>query len=291
MVPLGAHHFLASIRNLSDNVPKWICICCQVWTAQSPSQNVCRGWNDRTVTVSRDSVLVLSSMVTTWNVSSPTRCLVLRGRQLCCSLVFPSEQLQETRCQRTDEHVLLPRSCQLPLQSRECGICIKNTHKPLLSRRGVNIPFSTCPACAWKKPCPLPPPTVHLSSGCFSVSPIILVLFAGGIKTTVPGVSAKFNSTYEKGRKRCSHPLVGMGGRREQPFSLWKQKFCGEVIHKNRTFTFPFKANSFLLTSKYLCLVRWNTRDKPFIGTVQQKHKMKHDSQAGLWGSALQLRI
>lgn len=44
----------------------------------------------------RSSVLVLYSTVTTWNVSSPTRCLVLWGRQFCCSLVSPSGQLQET---------------------------------------------------------------------------------------------------------------------------------------------------------------------------------------------------
>ena len=96
--------------------------------------------------VGRSSVLISDSTVTTWNISSPTRCLVLWGRQFCSPLVSPSEQLQETLCQRTDKHVLLPRSCQLPLQSRECGICIKDKHKPLLSIRGTNLPFPTC----WK---------------------------------------------------------------------------------------------------------------------------------------------
>lgn len=112
--------------------------------------------------VDRSSLLVLYSMATTWTVSSPTRCLVHWGTQFCCSLVSPSEQLQETRCQRTDDHdhVLLPRNCQLPLQGRVYGICIKNAHKPLLSRRAVNLPSPTCQACPWKdKSWPFLPPT------------------------------------------------------------------------------------------------------------------------------------
>lgn len=64
----------------------------------------------------RSSARVPDSTVT-WNISSPTRCLVSWGRQFCSSLVSPSEQLQETRCRRTDKHVLLPRSRQLPFQN------------------------------------------------------------------------------------------------------------------------------------------------------------------------------
>ncbi|KAL0600032.1 hypothetical protein AAY473_029909 [Plecturocebus cupreus] len=54
-----------------------------------------------------------------------------------------------------------PKSCQLPLQSSECDICIRNIHKPFLSSRGASPPFPTCQACAWKgKSCPIPPPTL-----------------------------------------------------------------------------------------------------------------------------------
>lgn len=150
--------------------------------------------------VGRSSVSVLCSTVTTWNVSSATRCLVLWGRQLCCSLIFPSEQLQETRCQRTDEHVLLPRSGQLPLQSRDCGICIKHTQEPLLPRKGVNLPFLPAEHVLGRR---RPHPTSH--SGCFSASSFILVLFPE-VKTMVTSVSAeetgwRIDNTCEKDEK------------------------------------------------------------------------------------------
>lgn len=189
--------------------------------------------------VGRSSVSVLCSTVTTWNVSSPTRRLVLWGRQLCCSLIFPSEQLQETRCQRTDEHVLLTRSCQLPLQSRDCGICIKQTHKPLLSRKGVNLPFPPAEHVLGRR---RPHLTSH--SGCFSVSSFILVLFAE-VKTMVPSVSAeetewRIHSTCEKDGKRCPLPIMGMGSRREQLFSPWKQNSAEKSLIKTEHFTFLF---------------------------------------------------
>lgn len=59
-----------------------------------------------------------------------------------------------------DKHVFLPRSRQLPFQNMQCGICIKNTHKPLLSSKAANLPFPICQACAWmEKSCSVPPPT------------------------------------------------------------------------------------------------------------------------------------
>ena len=110
-----------------------------------------------------ETMFISDSTVTAWNIPPPTRCLVLQGRQFCSPLVSPSEQLQETRCQRTDEHVHLPRSCQLPLQSRQCGICIKDTHKPLLSSKGASLRFPTCWAWASKeKSSPPHFPTPHL---------------------------------------------------------------------------------------------------------------------------------
>lgn len=189
--------------------------------------------------VGRSSVSVLCSTVATWNVSSPTRCLVLWGRQLCCSLIFPSEQLQETRCQRTDEHVLLPRICQLPLQSRDCGICIKNTHKSLLSRKGVNLPFPPAEHVLGRRRLH---PTSH--SGCFSASSFILVLFAE-VKTMVPSVNAeetgwRIHSTCEKVGKRCPHPITGMGRRREQVFSPWKQNSAEKSLIKIEHLLFFF---------------------------------------------------
>ena len=139
-----------------------------------------------------ETTFILDSTVTAWNIPPPARCLVLQGRQFCSPLVSPSEQLQETWCQRTDEHVLLPRSCQLPLQSRQCGICIKDTHNLFFPARVQAFP-SPPAGHEPRRKSPSLPTSQHPTLGCFSVSPLpsILVLFCEGVKIGVPGIGAK----------------------------------------------------------------------------------------------------
>lgn len=93
--------------------------------------------------VRRNSTFISDSTVAAWNIPPPTRCLVSQGRQFCSPLVSPSEQLQETRCQRTDEHVLLPRSCQLPLEQAVWYLHQRYTQTSSFSK-GASLPFSTC---------------------------------------------------------------------------------------------------------------------------------------------------
>lgn len=106
----------------------------------------------------RSSVLVLYFTVTTWNVSSPTTCLVLWGRQFCCSLVSPSEQLQETRCQRT-----------ITFFSQEAASCLyragsvafaSKIYTNLFFPGACNLSLPHLPSmCLEREVLPIPPPT------------------------------------------------------------------------------------------------------------------------------------
>lgn len=64
--------------------------------------------------VGRSSVLALYSTVTTWNVSSPTRCLVLWGRQFFCSLASP-----QSSCRKLDA-----REQTITFFSQEAASCL-----------------------------------------------------------------------------------------------------------------------------------------------------------------------
>lgn len=110
--------------------------------------------------VDGSSLLVLYSMVTTWNVSSPTRCLVFWGTQFCCSLVSQSS------CRKLDAR---EQTIMITFFSQETASCLYRAgytafalkmHTNLLSKRIVNLPSPTRQACAWKeKSCPFLPPT------------------------------------------------------------------------------------------------------------------------------------
>lgn len=152
-----------------------------------------------------------------------------------------SKQLQETWCQGTDEHVLLPRSCQLPLHSRECGICIEDTQKTSSFQKGCkpSLLHLLHRSLKEKKSCSTPLSTLPQdASQCPS---LMLVPLTERMKTMVHRCWEKGyqnpTASLEKGRKWRSLSFKVMG-RREQISSCWKYKFYREIIHKNRTYSF-----------------------------------------------------
>ena len=142
-------------------------------TDESPSQNVCRRWKDRTVTgqtmESRSFVLISDSMVTTWNIPSPIRCLVLWGRQFCSPLVFSQSSCRKLDAREQTSMFFSQEAASCLYIAGSVAFASKIHKKPLLSRMGANLPFFTCCTGAWKKKV-LFYPTFHPASGCFSVS-------------------------------------------------------------------------------------------------------------------------
>lgn len=153
-------------------------------------------------------------------------------------------------------HLFLPQSSCRKLDAREQTItffsqetasCLyKAGYMAFASKMHTNLFFPG----GWKPSFPHLPsmclereilslPPSHSSSGCFSVSPLILLESKSqSLVCVLRKEGAKANNSYEKGGKGCSHPQDM--GRREQLFPLWKQKFCREAIHENRTFMFSF---------------------------------------------------
>lgn len=128
---------------------------------KSPSRNDAEDRMGGQSHVGRNSVLILYSTVTTRGISSPTRCPLLWGRQLCSSrlslIAAAGNSMPENRRAR-------PPPEKLPAaftESEACHLHQKYTQTSSF-QRAVNFPFPTCPACAWMEksgPSHPPPPT------------------------------------------------------------------------------------------------------------------------------------
>lgn len=207
------HHFLASIFLIMFRSEF---SCWQVWTDQSPLQNLSWWRNGRTVTHGQELCTCPrfhGDMEHLFSNKMPG----FMGEtvlQLTC-LPFRAAAGNSMPVEQTS--TFFSQGCQLPLQNMEYGICIKNTHKPLLSSKAANLPFPTCQARASvEKSCPISPPTPpwevsHLPSYWSYLleewnprSPVWMLS-----KSRVP----KSSNTHEKHGERSSQPLKDMGRR------------------------------------------------------------------------------
>lgn len=182
------HHFLASIFLIMFQSEF---SCWQVWTDQSPLQNLSWWWMEWQDSHTWAGALHLSQIPRWHGTSLLQQDAWLYGGDGSAAHLSPLQSsCRKFDAGRTDEQsTFFSQGRQLPLQNMEYGICIKNTHKPLLSSKAANLPFPTCQACASvEKSCPIPTPTPPWE---VSHLPFILVLSARGVKPKVPCVNAE----------------------------------------------------------------------------------------------------
>ena len=128
------------------------------------------------------------------------------GARSSAAHLFPPQ----SSCRKLDA-----REQTITFFSQETASCLyKAGYMPFASKMHTNLFFPG----GWKPSFP------HLPSMC--------------LEREILSLPPSHSSSYEKGGKGCSHPQDM--GRREQLFPLWKQKFCREAIHENRTFMFSF---------------------------------------------------